>query len=614
MKIGANYLGNNCCEFKVWSPLRESVAVKIIFPEERLIDLEFDQQGYGRATVENIPPGSRYLYQLDNQFTYPDPASYSQPDGVHQASEVIDQNSFIWQDQEWKSISLDELIVYELHVGTFTPEGTFTAIIPRISELLDLGINAIELMPIGQFPGDGLRPAEGYRNWGYDGTYLYAPQNCYGGVEGLKKLVNACHQQGMAVILDVVYNHFGPEGNYIAQFGPYFTERYQTPWGSAINYDQAYCQGVRNFVIENALYWLRDFHIDALRLDAADNIFDLGAKHILQELADQVNQLSQQQGRKFYLMAETDLNDGKLIRSKAVGGYGLDGQWCDDFHHAIHTVLTGENIGYYQDYGSCEQLAKSYRESFVYTWDYSQNRKRFHGESVADCPPHQFLVFSQNHDQIGNRLLGERLTALVSYEGLKLAAVTVLLSPYIPLLFMGEEYGEPAPFQYFISHSDQDLIAAVRKGRKQEFEAFHLEDNAADPQSRETFDQCQLNWQLKQEGKHKILWEFYQTLIRLRRTIPALKLRDRNHQEVNCIEENKLLYFRRWFEDHQVFCVINFSKNSVSYSPDLVGKNWEKCFDSNDQKWLGSGSNLPETLTDFSELTLVPESFVLYQT
>ncbi len=523
--------------------------------------------------------------------------------GFHQASEVIDQNSFVWQDQDWKSIPLDELIVYELHVGTFTTEGTFTAIIPRISELLELGINAIELMPIGQFPGD--------RNWGYDGTYLYAPQNSYGGVEGLKQLVNACHQQGMAVILDVVYNHLGPEGNYIAQFGPYFTESYRTPWGSAINYDQAYCQGVRNFMIENALYWLREFHIDALRLDAADNIFDLGAKHILQELAEQVNQLSEQQGRKFYLMAETDLNDAKLIRSKAVGGYGLDVQWCDDFHHAIHTLLTGENIGYYQDYGRCEQLAKSYREGFIYTWDYSPNRKRLHGQSAVDCPPDHFLVFSQNHDQIGNRLLGERLTALVSYDALKLAAATVLLSPYIPLLFMGEEYGEPAPFQYFISHSDQNLIEAVRKGRKEEFEAFHLAGETPDPQSQETFEQCKLNWQLKRQGKHQVLWEFYQTLIQLRRNILALKLRDRTHQEVHAMEENKLLYFRRWFEDNQVLCIINFSKNPVSYSPDLIGKTWQKRLDSNDEKWLSSGSNLPEILTETSELTLVSRKFCL---
>lgn len=293
MKLGANYLGENRCEFRVWSPLRESVSVKIVSPEKRLIPLERDQQGYWSATVENIPPGTRYFYQLDQQFTHPDPASYSQPEGVHRASEVIDQNTFIWQDQNWKTIPLDELIVYELHVGTFTPEGTFEAIIPRLPELLELGINAIELMPIGQFPGDGLRPAEGYRNWGYDGVYLYAAQNSYGGVEGLKRLVNACHQQGVAVILDAVYNHFGPEGNYMAEFGPYFTERYRTAWGFAVNYDQAYCQGVRQFVIENALYWLREFHIDALRLDAADNIFDLGAKHILQELADNVAEFSQ---------------------------------------------------------------------------------------------------------------------------------------------------------------------------------------------------------------------------------------------------------------------------------------------------------------------------------
>jgi len=606
MKLGANYLGDNCCEFRVWSPLRETVSLKIVSPEERLIALERDEQGYWSKKVENIPPETRYFYQLDGECNHPDPASYSQPEGVHGASEVIDQNTFIWQDQNCKTIPLDELIVYELHVGTFTSEGTFAAIIPRLPELLELGINAIELMPIAQFPGD--------RNWGYDGVYLYAVQNSYGGVEGLKRLVNACHQQGVAVILDVVYNHFGPEGNYIGEFGPYFTQRYRTAWGFAINYDQAYCQGVRHFIIENALYWLRDVHIDALRIDAADNIFDLGAKHILQELADNVAEFSQQQGRKFYLMAETDLNDAKLIRSKAVGGYGLDVQWCDDFHHAIHTVLTGENIGYYKDYGRCEQLAKSYQESFIYTWDYSPNRKRLHGQSATDCPPDQFLIFSQNHDQIGNRLLGERLTALVSYEALKLAAATVLLSPYIPLLFMGEEYGEPAPFQYFISHSDQDLIEAVRKGRKADFEAFHLAGDAPDVQSREIFDQCHLNWQLKQEGKHQALWKLYQTLIQLRKSIPALKLRDRNHQEVHCIEENKLLYFRRWFEDNQVFCLLNFSKNSVSYSPNLIGKTWQKRLDSTDKEWMGSGSNLPEILTDTSELTLVPESFVLYET
>lgn len=605
MKVGANYLGNDCCEFRVWSPLRENVALKIVAPEERLVPLQKDEEGYWSAKVENVPPGTRYFYQLDDNLTYPDPASQYQPEGVHGPSEVVDHNSFVWEDHDWKTIPLEDLIVYELHVGTFTPEGTFEAVIPKIPELLELGINTIELMPIGQFPGD--------RNWGYDGVYLYAAQNSYGGPEGLKRLINACHQQGVAVILDAIYNHFGPEGNYVGEFGPYFTERYRTAWGFAINYDQAHCQGVRNFIIENALYWLGDFHFDALRLDAADNIFDLGAKHILQEIADNVAILSEQRGRKLYLMAETDLNDAKLIRSKSVGGYGLDVQWCDDFHHAIHTVLTGEDMGYYKDYGRCQQLAKSYQESFIYTWDYSPNRQRFHGESAKDCPPYQFLVFSQNHDQVGNRVLGERLTALVSYDALKLAAATVLLSPYIPLLFMGEEYGEPAPFQYFISHSDQELIEAVKKGRKADFEAFHLAGNPPDVTSQETFDKCKLNWQLKQEGKHKALWELYQTLIRLRNSIPAVKLRDRNNQEVQCIEENKVLFFRRWWEENQVFGLLNYSKNEVQYTPDLVGKTWHKRLDSNDEKWMGSGASLPDSLTDSQALTLPPESFVLYE-
>lgn len=606
MKIGANYLGKNSCEFVLWSPLRETVSLKIVSPEERLIPLTKNPQGYWMATVENVTPGTRYLYQLDEKFSYPDPASYCQPEGVHKASEVVDLHNFIWEDQDWKSIPLDELIIYELHVGTFTKTGTFDAIIPRITELLELGINAIELMPVCQFPGE--------RNWGYDGVYLYAPQYSYGGVEGLKRLVNACHQQGMAVILDVVYNHLGPEGNYLSQFAPYFTEKYRTPWGSAINYDQAYCQGVRNFFIENALYWLRDFHIDGLRLDAADNIFDLGTPHILQELSAQVRDFSQKQGRKFYLIAETDLNQGKFIRSHAVGGYDLDGLWCDDFHHAIHTLLTGENIGYYQDYGRMENLAKSYQESFVYTGNYSPNRQRLHGESVADCSPSQFVVCSQNHDQIGNRLLGERLTALVSDEALKLAAATVLLSPHIPLLFMGEEYAEIAPFQYFISHGDPDLIEAVRKGRKAEFEAFYLLGEPPDVQSQETFNNCRLNWQLKSTGKHQVLWKFYRELIQLRKNIPALKLRERIDQEVESIEESKLLYFRRWWGENQVFCVFNFSHNLVSYSPNLCGKTWEKRLDSTEKKWGGLGGNSPEMLTKSLSLTLLPESLVLYET
>src|SRR4030066_1209493 len=320
------------------------------------------------------------------------------------------------------------MIMYEIHVGTFTPEGTFDAVILRLDELSVLGINTIELMPVAQFPGE--------RNWGYDGTYPFAVQNSYGGPEGLKILINECHKKGMAVILDVVYNHFGPEGNYLWDYGPYFTDRYKTPWGQAINYDDLYSNEVRNFFIENALHWFKNYHFDALRLDAIHGIFDFSAKAFLQELAEKVEEFSSSEGKKYYLIAESDLNDSRVIRPGNMGGYGIDAQWCDDFHHAVHTLLVHENKGYYVDFGETEHLVKSFREGFVYSGQYSEYRKRNHGNSSRDCPAEQFIVFTQNHDQVGNRMFGERLSNLVSFESLKLAAGAVLLSPYIPLLFM----------------------------------------------------------------------------------------------------------------------------------------------------------------------------------
>ncbi len=475
MRLGAYYLGDRRCEFTVWAPNAETVSLQILTPQPRTIPMQQKEWGYWQVTADEIEPGTRYLYQLNGGETRPDPASYAQPEGVHGPSQVIDQH-FVWNDQGWSGVPLDNMIIYELHVGTFTPEGTFEAIIPRLPDLRELGITAIEIMPIAQFPGS--QPAgEGsaYRNWGYDGVYPFAVQNSYGGPQGLKKLVEACHKEGIAVVLDVVYNHFGPEGNYMSHFGPYFTETYRTPWGSAINFDDAHSPDVRSFFIQNALHWLQDYHIDALRLDAIQAIYDLGAKHFLEELAENVAELSQQDGRRRYLIAESDLNNPRIIRSPDKGGYGLDAQWSDDFHHALHALLTGSDIGYYQDFGTCEHLAKAYRDTFVYDWKYSPHRQRFHGSSALDCPLTQFVVCIQNHDQIGNQMLGERLFQLISFESLKLAAGAVLLSPYIPLLFMGEEYGEEAPFTYFVSHSDPELIQAVRKGRKQEFEAFHYD-------------------------------------------------------------------------------------------------------------------------------------------
>ncbi|MBW4631137.1 MAG: malto-oligosyltrehalose trehalohydrolase [Iphinoe sp. HA4291-MV1] len=613
MKLGAHYLGNDHCEFRVWASNAEAVALKIVSPQERIFPMQQEAEGYWHVSADDIQPGTLYFYQLNNGESRPDPASNLQPLGVHGPSQVIDP-SFTWNDSNWSGVSLESMIIYELHVGTFTQEGTFEAMIPQLKDLRELGVNAIEIMPIAQFPGD--EPTDGdcaYRNWGYDGVYPFAVQNSYGGPDGLKRLVDACHQEGIAVVLDVVYNHFGPEGNYMSHFGPYFTETYRTPWGSAINFDDAHSHDVRHYFIQNALYWLRDYHIDALRLDAVHAIYDLGAKHFLEELAENVAALRDQQGRKLYLIAESDLNDPRVVRPPELGGYGIDAQWSDDFHHALHSLLTREQTGYYEDFGKCEHLAKAYQETFVYDWKYSAHRRRFHGNSAGDRSLTQFVVCIQNHDQVGNRMLGERLSHLVSFEALKLAAGAVLLSPYIPLLFMGEEYGEEAPFIYFVSHGDPDLIRAVRQGRKQEFAAFHAQGEPPDPESSETFLKCKLNWDKRKEGKHQALWSLYQYLIQLRHTIPALVKRERQNIEVGFLETEKIVWWRRWSEANQILCIMNFNTSNVNFGLTIPGNDWKKILDSADEKWQGSGSLLPDKTSNGQELTMQSQSFALYQ-
>jgi maltooligosyltrehalose trehalohydrolase len=605
MKVGSHYLGNGVCEFTLWAPLLEQVAVHIVAPEENLLPMTKQEGGYWYLQAENIQPGTHYYYQLEGTSDKPDPASHFQPQGVHQVSEVIDHSNINWQDLEWAGIPLDEMIIYELHVGTFTPEGTFKAIIPRLSDLAELGVNAIEIMPVSQFPGD--------RNWGYDGVYPYAIQNSYGRPEDLKQLVDAAHEQGIAVILDVVYNHFGPEGNYIAHHAPYFTETYHTPWGSAINFDDAYSYGARNYFIENVLYWLEYYHVDALRLDAIHAIFDSGAKHILQEMAERVEEFSQMVGRKFYLIAESDLNDVRVIRPRELGGYGIDAQWSDDFHHSLRTVLTRESGGYYADFGSCEQLAKAYQNTFVYDWQYSQFRKRYHGSDASDRPASQFVVCIQNHDQIGNRMLGERLSDLVDFEGIKLAAGALLLSPYIPLLFMGQEYGEESPFLYFVSHSDPELVKAVREGRKKEFTDFHLEGEYIDPQSLEAFNLSKINWEQRKESKHQVLWQLYQELILLRKSIPALKKLDKQNLTVTTIESDRLILLHRWQENSQVFIILNFNEQNVKFKVPFPDGKWEKILDSADSKWMGKDSSLPKKIDAAkAELSINHHSFAVY--
>ncbi|MFO7967057.1 MAG: malto-oligosyltrehalose trehalohydrolase [Archaeoglobaceae archaeon] len=596
MKIGSWYLGGNKTRFTVWAPFIEYLGVNI---EGQKIPMEKDGKGYWTVMAE-APPDTLYTFALDGKMDRPDPASHYQPHGVHQPSQVIDHN-FEWDDRDWKGIPLNEMIIYELHTGTFTPQGDFQSIISRLDDLIHLGVNTIELMPVTQFPGE--------RNWGYDGAYLFAVQNSYGGPQGLKTLVNACHQRGMAVILDVVYNHLGPEGNYLRDFAPYFTDRYKTPWGDAINFDGPYSDEVRNFFIENALYWFEQFHVDALRLDAIHGIYDLSPRPFLEELAQSVDELSKEMGKKFYLIAESDLNDVKVIRPREVG-YGIHAQWNDDFHHSLHALLTGERQGYYQDFGTVEHLAKALREGFVYSWQYSKYRKRRHGSSSQDRPAHQFVVFSQNHDQVGNRLLGDRLSTLLPFEALKLVAGAVILSPNVPLLFMGEEYGEESPFLYFISHTDPELVQAVREGRREEFSAFDWGEELPDPYSEETFSKCKLRWDKREEGRHKTLYDFYKELIKLRKQIPALYHLSKEDMEVR--GEGTIICERRWHESDEVLRIMNFGSQEVTTDFDLQGE-WNKALDSCEEKWGGKGSPIPADIGEKQVLNIAPFNFVVYR-
>jgi maltooligosyltrehalose trehalohydrolase len=497
------------------------------------------------------------------------------------------------------------MIMYELHIGTFTASGTFDAAISRLGDLEELGINAIEIMPVAQFPGE--------RNWGYDGVYPFAVQNSYGGPEGLKVFVNECHRKGIAVILDVVYNHLGPEGNYLWDFGPYFTDKYKTPWGQAINFDGPYSNEVKKYFIENALYWLREFHIDALRLDAIHGIYDISAKPFLSHLSERVEQLSEEHGRKYYLIAESDLNNAFAAKPSLSGGYGLDSLWCDDFHHAVHSLLTGESNGYYVDFGTVNHLATSLNEGFVYSGQYSLFRKKNHGNSSADLPLDRLVVFSQNHDQVGNRLRGERLSGLVSFEALKLAAGSVILSPYVPLLFMGEEYGETAPFLYFVSHSDPRLIEGVRQGRRKEFETLDLLEEFPDPQSADTFVKSTIQWEKRDQGGNATMLNLYRELIRLRKTLPPLSHPDRKCLSIRSVTNKQLIVLERWKDSSHTLMILNFNKSDITIGNLAGGKKWEKVLDSSDETWDGPGSSLPPSIAADVEVLVRAESFALYR-
>ena len=603
--LGAHYLDSEKCIFKVWAPNLQSVSVKITNPDEREIVLDAQERGYWQASLKDVEPGSLYYYRLNDQIDRPDPASNFQPQGIHGPSTVIDHNVFSWSDKNWKPIALEKIIIYELHIGTFTPQGGFEAIISRLDDLVELGINTIELMPVAQFPGE--------RNWGYDGVFPFAVQNSYGGPEGLKKFVDACHKHHIAVILDVVYNHLGPEGNILSEFGPYFTDKYKTPWGNAVNFDGEYSDEVRNFFISNAIFWLQQYHIDALRLDALHAIYDSSAKPFIRELAEKIEDFCNQAGQKHYLIGESDLNDVKFIQSSQTGGYGLDAQWCDDFHHSLHTLLTNEGNGYYADFCKKKHLTKSFQEGFVYSWQYSKHRKRHHGSSSKDIHACKFVVFSQNHDQVGNRMLGERLSQLISFEAMKLAAGAILFSPYIPLLFMGQEYGEKSPFLYFVSHSDASLVSAVREGRKNEFKSFRWTGKIPDPQAIETFRKSKIKWESRKSAKHKMLLEFYKCLIKLRKQIPALSNLSKKDLRIYSVDDKNLLILHRWHNNNQIICFMNFEKQDINFVPERLEGQWIKFVDSTEKKWGGKDSTLPDFIEQKQNLNIPAISFAAFK-
>ena len=498
--------------FSVWAPKATRVAVQIEGGERH--SLAASGGGVFEGVVAGARAGADYRYALDDQVV-PDAVSRHQPAGVHGPSRVVDPSQYRWTDAAWRGLAMADAVLYELHVGTFSEEGTFRGVIPHLRGLRELGITAIEIMPVAEFPGS--------RNWGYDGVHLYAPQSTYGGPEELRALVDAAHGEGLAVVLDVVYNHLGPEGNYLGSYGPYFTERYRTPWGPALNYDDALCDEVRRFVIDNALYWVTEFHIDGLRLDAIHGIFDFSPRHILRDIADAVHRQASLLGRQALVIGESDLNDPRVVRAPDACGHGLDGQWADDLHHAIHAGLTGERNGYYADFGGIAPIAAALRSPFVYDGRYSPHRKRAHGAPAIGVPRDRFVVCIQNHDQVGNRAFGDRMSTLVGWPERRLAAALLLLSPYVPLLFMGEEYGETNPFQYFVSHGDPKLVEAVRAGRRKEFEQFGWGDDVPDPQASETFERSRLDRRRMQIPEHAGLSALYRDLLQLRRREPVLR-------------------------------------------------------------------------------------------
>ncbi len=520
---------------RVWAPDKEKLDLRI---QETSIPMAKGRDDWWEAETPLAEHGADYAFVVNGGEPLPDPRSPWQPKGIHGPSRVVDHGRYSWSDEKWQPPPLSSAVIYELHVGTFSPQGTFEGAVKYLDHLVDLGVTHVELMPVAEFSGS--------HGWGYDGVDLYAPHHAYGGPDGLKGLVDACHRRGLAVLLDVVYNHLGPAGNYLGRFGPYRTDRYRTPWGEAVNLDGPGSDEVRRFFIDNALMWLRDYHMDGLRIDAVHAIVDTSAVHFLEQLAGEVKDLEAHLGRPLRLIAESDLNDPRIVRPPEVGGCGMDAQWNEDFHHALHTVLTGEREGYYRDFGELEKLAKVLTQGVVYDGCYSPYRRRRFGRPASGLSGHRFVGCLQNHDQVGNRAKGERISHLASQGLLRVGAALVFTSPFIPMIFQGEEWGASTPFQYFTDHQEADLAQAVRKGRQTEFAAFGWRpEDIPDPQDEETWERSKLDWEERGREPHRFLLEWHRNLIELRRSAPSLTDGRMERVQVAFDEEKRWLTVQR---------------------------------------------------------------------
>jgi len=560
--------------FRVWAPYAHAVAVEVGGTREPMTAA--GDRGWWQRDLPEAGHGTDYAYVVGDSDPLPDPRSLWQPYRVHGPSRVYDHARFAWTDDGWRGGTLPGTVLYELHVGTFTVEGTFDTAIGRLDHLVDLGVDLVEVMPVAAFDGS--------HGWGYDGVCLYAVHEPYGGPDGFKRFVDACHGRGLGVVLDVVYNHLGPSGNYLPRFGPYFTERHQIPWGAAVNLDDAGSDDVRAFIVDNALSWLRNFHVDGLRLDAVHALHDDRALHLLEELAAAVDTLAAETApRPLFLVAESDRNDPRTVTPRTDGGYGLAAQWCDDVHHALHAVLTGERQGYYADFGSLAGLAKTLTKAFFHDGTWSSFRGRTHGRPVDTdrIPAHRFVTFLQNHDQVGNRATGDRISATLPTGLLKVGAALLLTSPFTPMLFMGEEWGATTPWQFFTSHPDPELAGAVREGRRQEF-ATHgwPPEDVPDPQDPGTFARSRLDWAQLDAPQHRDLLDWHRALIALRRARPELTDPRLNRVHVTYDEE------ARWLVVHRDTLRIAANLAEAGQSVPLGGRATRLCLSSDGQALL----------------------------